>query len=234
MGRSRIADLKLSLNFKSIESYLNMQVKRNATRQKSPSQNSVFLVHGLTDTSRKMATIARHLRNLGWEVYDINLTPSNGDAKLESLAQQILDLVDRTFPPHQKIDIIGFSMGGLVSRYYIQRLGGIDRVQRFITISSPHNGTFAAHFSTRPGCVQMRPESEFIQDLNRDTNSLKGLQFTSLWTPFDLMILPPTSSRLGIGTETMIPVLTHPLMVYDSRSLNAIVNALSQPVESPI
>ncbi len=205
-------------------------------------RHPVLLVHGLMDTRQKMGKIAEHLRRLGWQVYDLDLIPNNGDEKLEVLAERIADLVDRTFPPQQQIDIVGFSMGGLVSRYYIQKLSGIgdrsapqkSRVQRFISISTPHHGTLAALFSQRPGCVQMRPEHAFIKDLNRDLDRLKQLNVTSLWTPFDLIILPPSSSQLGIGTEKIIPVLAHPLMVSDRRILNEIAIALSQPVKSPI
>jgi triacylglycerol lipase len=197
-------------------------------------RNPILLVHGIMDTSHKMRKISSHLQDRGWQVLDIDLTPNNGDTRLEILAGQIADLVDRTFPPEQQIDLLGFSMGGLVTRYYVQRLGGMQRVQRFITVSAPHKGTFAAHFSLRPGCVQMRPDSDFIQDLNRDVDRLNHLNFTSLWTPFDLIILPPTSSQLGIGTEQSIPVLAHALMVADRRILEAIVEALSQPIGSPI
>jgi triacylglycerol lipase len=206
------------------------------------ARNPVLLVHGITDTSDKMKHIASHLWGLGWEVFDIDLQPSNGDVNLEILAVQIADRVktflDRwqqlTGIADQQIDLIGFSMGGLVSRYYVQRLGGIDQVQRFITISSPHNGTIAANFSLKPGCRQMRPNSTFMKDLSSDVDLLKSLNFTSLWTPFDLIILPPTSSKLGIGTEQAIPVLAHPLMVNDQRIFKAIVDALSQSVKSPI
>jgi triacylglycerol lipase len=200
----------------------------------SASRNPILLVHGLMDTSFKMRTIAKHLRDLGWQVYDIDLSANNGDTRLEILAGQVADLIDRTFAPQQQIDLLGFSMGGLVTRYYIQRLGGIDRVQRYITISAPHRGTVAAHFSWRVGCMQMRPDSELMRDLNSDVDRLKSLNFTSLWTPFDLIILPPSSSQLGIGTEESIPVLAHPLMVSDPRVLCAIVTALSQPVRSSI
>jgi triacylglycerol lipase len=197
-------------------------------------RNPILLVHGLMDTSYKMRKISSHLHNLGWQVYDIDLIPNNGDGKLEVLAKQVADLVDRTFSPHQPIDLLGFSMGGLVSRYYLQRLGGIDRVQRFISISAPNNGTIAAQFSLRPGCMQMRPNSQFMTDLNSDVDRLKSLNFTSLWTPFDMIILPPSSSQLGIGTEISISVVAHPLMVADRRVLKAITHALSQPVKSPI
>jgi triacylglycerol lipase len=181
-----------------------------------------------------MRKIASHLRGLGWKVYDIDLTPNSGDAKLEVLAQQVADLVERIFPPNQPIDLLGFSMGGLVSRYYIQRLGGIDRVQRFISVSAPHNGTVAAYFTTRAGCIQMRPNHQFIQDLNDDVDRLKQLNITSIWTPFDLMILPARSSQLGFGTDISIPVLNHAYMVFDRRTLNAIDNALVQPVKGGI
>ena len=197
-------------------------------------RNPILLVHGLMDTSDKMRKISSHLHNQGWQVFDIDLIPNNGDSKLEVLAQQVADLIDRTFSPDQPIDLLGFSMGGLVSRYYLQRLGGIDRVQRFISISAPHNGTIAGYFSQRPGCIQMQPNSEFIADLNSDVDRLRSLNFTSLWTPFDMIILPPGSSQLGIGTEISIPVVAHPLMVSDGRALSAITHALSQPVKSPI
>jgi triacylglycerol lipase len=203
-------------------------------RRDRSTHNPILLIHGITDTSYKMRKIASHLSDLGWQVYTIDLTPNNGDSRLEILAGQVADLVDRTFAPHQQIDLVGFSMGGLVARYYIQRLGGIDRVQRFITLSSPHRGTLAAYFSTRPGCVQMRPDSQFVRDLDRDVHVLNQLNFTSIWTPFDLIILPPSSSQLGIGTELMFPVAAHPLMVFDRRCLDAIATALAQPIKSPI
>jgi triacylglycerol lipase len=212
-----------------------MQVTLPSLRKNDrPDRNPILLVHGLMDTSHKMRKISNYLRNLGWEVFHIDLTANNGDTRLEILAGQIADLIDRTFAPHQQIDLLGFSMGGLVSRYYIQRLGGMKRVQRFISISTPHHGTIAAYFSTRPGCIQMRPDSDFITDLQSDVSNLNHLNFTSLWTPFDLIILPPSSSQLGIGTEIIIPVIAHPLMVADRRIFKVISAALSQPIKSPI
>ena len=124
-------------------------------------------------------------------------------------------------------------MGGIVSRYYVQRLGGIERVQRFITISSPHQGTTVAHLSQLPGCRQMRPSSFLIQDLNQDVEMLEQLNFTSIWTPFDLMIVPAKSSRLPVGREVVLPVAAHAWMLKDSRCIQAVVAALSEPLKHP-
>ncbi|WP_178378225.1 hypothetical protein [Chroogloeocystis siderophila] len=36
-------------------------------------------------------------------------------------------------------------MGGLAGRHYLQCLGGVNRVQRFISISTPHRGMWTAY-----------------------------------------------------------------------------------------
>jgi triacylglycerol esterase/lipase EstA (alpha/beta hydrolase family) len=161
----------------------------------------------------------------------VDLVPNNGAEVLDKLAQQVANYVAATFEPEQPLDLVGFSMGGIVSRYYLQRLGGIERVQRFITISSPHKGTVVAYGSWQPGCVQMRPNSDFINDLNSDVEMLKQLNFTSIWTPYDLMILPAESSQLGIGKEVILPVILHPLMLTDIRALRIVAKALIAPLK---
>ncbi|MBD2502176.1 esterase/lipase family protein [Anabaena azotica] len=193
-------------------------------------RNPVVLVHGITDTEVVFNSMAVYLRQLGWTVYTINLVPNNGEAPLNVLAQQVVDYVAATIEPGQPFDLVGFSMGGIVSRYYVQRLGGIERVQRFVTISSPHHGTVLAYASRLPGCVQMRPNSLFLQDLNRDVQMLEQLSFTSIWTPYDLMIIPNHSSKLPIGKELIIPVALHSWMLSDYRSLTAVAAALAEPI----
>ena len=194
-------------------------------------QNPVLLVHGINDTGAVFNKMAFYLRQQGLSVYTVDLIPNNGSEVLEKLAQQVANYVNDTFEAAQLLDIVGFSMGGIVSRYYIQRLGGINRVQRFITISSPHKGTIIAYGTWLAGAVQMRPNSDFINDLNADFKMLKQLNFTSIWTPYDLMILPATSSRLGIGKEVTIPVILHPLMLTDTRTLTIVADALIEPVK---
>ncbi|MBO1061647.1 MAG: esterase/lipase family protein [Aphanizomenon sp.] len=194
-------------------------------------QNPVLLVHGINDTGAVFNKMAFYLRQQGLSVYTVDLIPNNGSEVLEKLAQQVANYVNDTFEAARPVDIVGFSMGGIVSRYYIQRLGGINKVQRFITISSPHKGTIIAYGTWLAGAVQMRPNSDFINDLNADFKMLKQLNFTSIWTPYDLMILPATSSRLGIGKEVTIPVILHPLMLTDTRTLTIVADALREPVK---
>ncbi|MEA5570910.1 triacylglycerol lipase [Calothrix sp. UHCC 0171] len=192
------------------------------------NQNQLVLVHGINDTGAVFDKMATFLRNQGWLVHTLDLVPNNGDVGLDKLAQQLGKYIAINFPEEQAIDIIAFSMGGIVSRYYIQRLGGIKRVQRFITISSPHYGTVMAYASQRPGCVQMRPDSLFLKDLNADVNILRQINFTSIWTPYDLMIVPATSSQMSFGREVIVPALIHPWMLTDIRTMKTVVEALGE------
>ncbi|MEO1127620.1 MAG: alpha/beta fold hydrolase [Cyanobacteria bacterium J06639_16] len=197
----------------------------------SPTPNPLLLVHGIHDTGRKFNKLARYLQAQGWStIHCPDLTPNNGDVGLEQLAQQLVVYVDTHMGHDQPFDLVGFSMGGLISRYYVQRLGGIRRIQRFVTISAPHNGTWMGYGRFNPGCIQMRPNSQFLQDLNHDVEQLASLSFTSLWTPYDLMILPAHSSDMGVGETRSLPVLTHPGMLNHPKSLAAIATALSKPV----
>ncbi|MEH2320092.1 esterase/lipase family protein [Nostoc sp.] len=195
-------------------------------------RNPVLLVHGLDDTEAVFHKMRAYLIQRGWSVYSLDLVPNNGDVGLDELAKQLADYVTATFASEQRLDLVGFSMGGIVSRYYVQRLGGINRVQRFITISSPHHGTVVAYGSWRPGCIQMRPDSIFLKDLNSDAVVLGQLDFTSIWTPYDLMIVPANSSQMSVGREVIVPVPLHPWMLTDSRSL-AVVKIVLGRIKLP-
>lgn len=196
-----------------------------------PPRNPVLLVHGINDTVSKFKTLQSYLTDHGWSVHALNLTPNDGSAPLEVLAQQVADYVSDRFPPEQPIDLLGFSMGGVVTRYYLQRLGGHQKVQRYISISAPNRGTWLGFSLPLPGVRQMSPGSQFLVDLNRDHHQvLATLKVTIIWTPFDLMILPAISSQLGLGKEIVLPVPVHSWMVSDRRTLTVVKEALLEPL----
>jgi triacylglycerol lipase len=200
----------------------------------SNTRNPVLLVHGIIRTSAIFHRMSTFLSDRGWSTYSFNLKPNNGSLGLNQLAAQVADYIDQTFAPDQPLDLVGLSMGGLVTRYYVQRLGGIDRVQRLITISAPHQGTQMAYLSSRLGCVQMRPGSPFIADLDRDVEMLERLNFTSIWTPWDFIIVPAQSSQMPIGREVKLSVFIHSRMVRNTKTLHAVAAALSEPLIPPL
>ncbi len=77
----------------------------------------------------------------GVQVFVPPFTPTSGRLGIPYLAEQLKDYIHTHLPSDQRFHLLGYSMGRLISRYYLQRLGGLDRVEEFITISTPHHGT---------------------------------------------------------------------------------------------
>ncbi len=209
---------------------------------RSVARRPVVLVHGIWNTAQIFAPLKTYLEiaeemteemaekaveETGRSVYTFSMTPNNGDAPIEVLAQQVAEFVYKSLGPQQPFDLVGFSMGGLVSRYYLQRLGGLARVKTFVAVSVPHYGTALAFGSDRTGVRQMRPFSPFLSALNQDIHRLSAIQVWSFWTIFDLLILPPWSSKLNIGTTRRLNIVSHNRMIRDSQGLAAIASALS-------
>lgn len=170
--------------------------------------------------------MARYLRAQGWDATSMTCRPSWGQKGLDELAGQVAEFVDAHYPRRQRIDLVGFSMGGLVCRYYLQRLGGLDRVEHFVSISAPHQGSILAWLISNPGCRQMRPGSAFLRDLDSDASSLEKIKFTSFWTPYDTIIVPPRSSEMPQARNVKMQVICHPMMVWQRSCMSAVADAL--------
>ena len=183
----------------------------------------VVLVHGIWKDSSAFKVMSSYLQQRGFQTFAIDLKPNNGSVPIEALAEQLATFVEEIGAP---VDLVGFSMGGLVSRYYLQRMGGSESVRKFITIGSPHYGTPVASLSSRPASQQMRLKSQFTIDLNSDAHTLLKHDVVSIWTPFDLMV-PMPSAMLSVGRTYAVPTLIHHLMLSDDRVFDIIEKELS-------
>lgn len=188
----------------------------------------VVLVHGIYNSGRYMGNMKRLLQRHGWEVYAVSLKPDDASISFEAMAGQLDAFVRENIPGNTKFDLIGFSMGGLVCRYYVQKLGGYERVHRFVTLSTPNHGTIWAWLSGRAGIREMRPGSEMLRELNANASTLAPLDYTSIYTPIDLTIVPPVSSRMSVARNVISWVPLHALMVWMPGPLRAVEEALEQ------
>jgi triacylglycerol lipase len=187
----------------------------------------VLLVHGIWDTGDKLAAMARALERAGApRTVSVTLSKNDGSVPLRELAKEIAAVAETLGP---KIDLVGFSMGALIARTYVQREGGRERVRRFVSIAGPQHGTMWARFSlpSHRGIADMRPGSALLRDLDADADPWRSVEVHTLWTPYDLMIVPPRSSRLRHAqSETVLPVRMHRWLVSDPRAIAHVVNVL--------
>ena len=190
----------------------------------------VLLVHGIWDSAASIAPLARGLATRGFErVTSFDLKPSDGSATIPELAEQVRAQVDALLARHgcDQIDLVGFSMGALTSRYYLQRCGGKAHVRRFVSISGPHAGTWTAYALPLAGIRQMRPGSALLVDLDSDDNPWGSVQVHCMYTRFDLTILPARSSLLrGAHRTHELTVPIHRMMMSDPGVLDLVAEAL--------
>lgn len=103
---------------------------------------------------------------------------------VDDAARDLAARIESRFPDEDGVVIIAHSMGGLVARRAIQHFGAGARVQRLITLGTPHSGTPLADLATAWtvsrrietgnistdlntwGAENLRPGSDFISSLN--------------------------------------------------------------------
>ncbi|MEA3213534.1 MAG: triacylglycerol lipase [Chthoniobacter sp.] len=173
---------------------------------------NVVLVHGILDTGKIFDPMVRRLEAAGFRTFAPSLSPNSGKSGLADLARQLARRIDAHFGRSQPILMIGFSMGGLVIRYYVQNLAGRGRVRGVFLISTPNHGTLWALFAPWQGMRELCPSSVFLRTLNADRAAWAKIPVASYWTPLDLMIVPANSSKWEIGETTRILCPLHPLM----------------------
>ena len=156
------------------------------------------------------------------------LRPSTGARGMDELAADLGRFVNERFAG-RRLAIVGFSMGGIVARYWVQRLGGLARTERLIALATPHRGTATARLFPLPGIRQLRRGSPFLEDLNGDREVLLACGVASIWSPIDLMVVPPGSGRLGIGFERRLLIPIHAWIPRSRRVIREVLRLLDGP-----
>lgn len=198
----------------------------------SSMKQVALLVHGIFDKGKIFESLAEYLLQFGIESIYPDIKPNDGSESLDVLARQVSRHVEAIREQECRLYLVGYSMGGLICRYYMQALGGMHKIDRWVTISSPHHGTLTASIFWGKGVKQMRVGSTFLERLNKSVDSLKNVPLLSLWTPYDLMIVPAHSSRLPIGENIAVDCLAHPLMYTNKFVLKRIGDFLQERSEN--
>jgi triacylglycerol lipase len=194
----------------------------------TPKPIHTILVPGWLDNVRTLGRLRTFLEVAGHKAVICSPQPSDGSAPIERLAEQLHDYIEGGFGKDEPINLFGFSMGGLIGRVYLQNMDGWRRVHKFVTAASPHRGTMTAKLATHQAGLQMRPDSEFIMRLNSDLTPLQQVRFTSIWSPFDLTIVPANSSVLPVGRARRVWSPAHGVMMFDTNVMRVIAQVLAE------
>lgn len=194
------------------------------------NKKPVILVQGYAEPSWYfLYGIYRNLKKTGREIFPVNLFPNIGDIKEQ--AKIIASKIEQIKKEQnvQKVDYVCHSMGGLIGRYYIQDLNGANNIDHYISIATPHYGTYISWLGIGEGAKQMRPGSDFLTQLNAGNPLKPNIKYTSIWTKTDEIVIPPSSSVL-IGSNVMPDVnfVGHLLILWAPKTYSQIQEALNK------
>jgi hypothetical protein len=155
------------------------------------------LLHGFVDNRSVFVLLRRSLLRHGRrhvESLNHSLLTCDIRAAAELLGRHVEEICDRT--GHHEVDIVGHSLGGLIARYYVQRLGGDRRVRTLVTLGTPHSGTAVAPLAgAHPLVRQMRPGSCVLRELSEPAPGCRT-RFVSFWSDLDHWMVPVETARI--------------------------------------
>ncbi|MEO7069476.1 MAG: alpha/beta fold hydrolase [Nostocoides sp.] len=157
----------------------------------------ILLVHGLVDNRSIFTLLRKGLLRRGFgQVSTMNYNSLRGDVRTIAarLAEEVEALVAET--GYERIHIIGHSLGGLVARYYVTRLGGDERVHTLVTLGAPHSGTYAAYAWPSALGSQLRPGSGLVRELQRPAPGC-ATRFIAYWSDLDEAVLPHENAAIA-------------------------------------
>ena len=127
-----------------------------------------------------------------------------GDVRVaaEVVGESVVNVCARTGAA--RVKLVGMSLGGLIGLYYLKCAGGAPRVERFVSVGGPLNGSTVARLVERVpsqtvhALAQTCPDSELMRELHA-APAPEGVRMYSVGTRGD--VLTPRSSRDSPGLE---------------------------------
>jgi hypothetical protein len=156
----------------------------------------ILLIHGMVDNRSIFTLLRRALRRRGFgRIWTMNYHVLTHDlrAAARRLEKTVESICEQT--GYERIHVVGHSMGGIVARYYVQRMGGDERVHTLVTLGSPHGGTVAAHLIPRGVTRQLRATSDVIAELAEPAPNCRT-RFVAFWSDLDILIAPKKNARI--------------------------------------
>ena len=178
------------------------------------SRTPVLMIHGwfVLDLAGE-ATWADFRKRLiadGWPA-EYLYAPSFQDVQgcdpehAQQIAAWVKELKAKT--QRSKVDILAHSEGGLNTLHYLRDLCGVRDVRHFVAVAPAFHGTvvacLGAPFScgAEEMCIGSQPgdwkENPALLSATECDETPGDVLYTSIWSPFDEIIVPPTGSILA-------------------------------------
>src|ERR1700733_435174 len=221
----------------------------------------VVLVEGtFSSMYNSFGAVSPDLVNNGYCVYAFNygqtlpLTGIHATGEIAASAGQLSTEVSNVLAATHasKVDLVGWSQGGMMPRYYLDNLGGAAKVNMLVGFAPSNYGTTldgllylisdlgalglatALLSVTCAACAQQIQGSSFLDGLNANPTAA-GVKYVVIETRDDEVVTPYTNAFLAAGPNVQSITLQnqcsqdasdHLSIAYDSNALQDMVSAL--------
>jgi pimeloyl-ACP methyl ester carboxylesterase len=198
-------------------------IKRSRRRTpRQADQRTVVLVHGYLANRSTLFPLAAYLRLHGVrQILSFDYASSAGVERAALALREYL----RRHVRGGRIDLVCHSLGGLVARVYLQELGGARRVDRCVTLGTPHRGTYNSYWLWSRVGGELRPDSPLLSRLQASRSNASRVRFVSIVAGSDNLVVPRVFANHE--HEIRIPDLGHVSMLFSPRVLRLIADLLT-------
>ncbi len=200
--------------------------------------SAVVLVPGYGGSPSSVRSLAAALSAAGHPVSTVTL-PGDGTGDIVAMAPVLADAVGRASATGAPVDVVGFSMGGLVARAWARDLGGAAIARRVVTVGTPNAGTETAALGATLGacptaCQQMVPGSELLERLNSPDPTPDGPAWITVRSSTDEVVRPDGTTAMDGASNVLLQEVcsdvevAHGQLVTQRLSVAIVVRAVAQ------
>jgi triacylglycerol lipase len=171
----------------------------------------IVFVHGFQSSGAIWGTMMSWFVSDGWQASQMTAWSYDSNQSNVTIAGQLKTLVESVLSSTgaAKVDIVTHSMGGLSSRYFLRNLGGDTETDGWVSLAGPNHGTTTANLCGSASCLEMRPGSAFLTDLNAGDETPGAPRYATWWSTCDQVTTPQQSVILAGAANTQTACLQH-------------------------
>jgi triacylglycerol esterase/lipase EstA (alpha/beta hydrolase family) len=167
----------------------------------------VVFVHGFGGSASNWTTAQAVFRAAGYNQNQLFAYEYNSFGSNITNAQGLATFVNRVKAQTgaSQVDIVNHSMGGLVTGWYVNELGGQSSVRHVASIAGANHGTTsAASCAVFVTCQQMLPGSAFILAYTTPDETPGNTSYATWYSATDGIIIPFTSTILNGARNNLV------------------------------
>ena len=194
----------IGIFFTCISQFMHFNIPLPKYQPNAPYTTPIILVPGYHMNRWSLLPLQFYLKRCGYHnIWAINNPILQDDIFefVEHLHEKIEDYYERC--GEQPIMLIGHSMGGLISRHYMQRYG-TDKIMGQISCATPYRGTKAYRLGQGLQGRQFKPNSDVC-----NITEAPDVPHLIIWSTRDWVVVPSINAHLDNSNEMVITDAGH-------------------------